>query len=81
MKIDHFSTGTQEGLRLWAKEALNDELALDGTATEHWAWICYLLKASPDRPGWFPKGKWATIQFLEEKLMKEAGAALEIVHP
>ncbi len=78
MKIDHFSIATQEGLRLWAKEVLHDELALDGTSSEHWAWVAFLLRGSHDRPEWFPKGKWATIQVLESKLMEEA--VLEIGH-
>jgi hypothetical protein len=53
---------------------LLDELALDGISTERWAWILLLLKESQDQPDWFPKGKWATIQFLETQLIHEARA-------
>lgn len=76
MKIDHFSPATQEGLRLWAKQALDDELALDGTAAEHWAWVYFQLQVSPDRREWFPKGKWATLELIEERLLKEASKEL-----
>lgn len=79
MNIDQFSSVAQQGLRLWAKEALADELAVDGTAAEHWAWIYFLLQVSEDRPEWFRKGKWATIQVLGGQLLKEAAA--ELVHP
>jgi hypothetical protein len=72
MKIDFFSAATQDGLREWAKWVLHDESALDGTTREHWAWVAYLLRGTPDRPEWFPKGKWATIQVLESELMEEA---------
>jgi hypothetical protein len=72
MKLDHFSPQAQEGLRRWAEDVLLDELALDGTSTEHWAWILLLLKESQDQPDWFPKGKWATLQHLEAKLIEEA---------
>lgn len=31
-----------------------------------------LLKAAPDNPEWFPKGKWATLQAMEQKLEEKA---------
>jgi hypothetical protein len=72
MKIDQLSAAAQDGLRLWANEVFHDELALDAAATEHWAWAHFLLKVSPDRPEWFPKGKWATLQIIEGELLKDA---------
>jgi hypothetical protein len=72
VRIDYFSIEAQEGLRRWAENVLLDELALDGIATEHWAWILFLLKETVDDPDWFPKGKWATLQHLETKLLAEA---------
>ena len=72
MKIDFFSTAMQDGLRLWAKEALNNQWAVDDPAPEWWAWLHFCLKVSPDRPEWFPKGKWATLQAIETELLKEA---------
>jgi hypothetical protein len=32
------------------------------------AWLVLLLKRCEDRPEWFPKGKWATIQHIEKQL-------------
>ena len=76
MKIDHFSVEARAGLRRWACEALDDELAFDGIASlpEHWAWMWFLLREAEDRPEWFPKGKFATLQFLEQRLVEEARA-------
>jgi hypothetical protein len=80
MKIGDFSGATQTGLRLWAYEVLNDDMAFDHITTpESWAWIYFLLRASPDRPEWFPKGYSATLQVIEARLLKEAAA--EMVHP
>jgi len=36
------------------------------------AWIVLLLKATKDKPGWFPQGKWATIQDIEQQLSEAA---------
>jgi hypothetical protein len=41
-----------------------------------WAWITFLLRAAPDRADWFPKGKWATIQVIEDQLLRLAIANL-----
>ena len=32
------------------------------------AWLVLLLKECEDRPEWFPKGKWATIQHIEGQI-------------
>jgi hypothetical protein len=74
MKLEKLSTETQEGLRLWAKALHDDELLFHaiGSMAEHWAWICFQLQASDDRPEWFPIGKWALIQFIEGQLLIEA---------
>jgi hypothetical protein len=72
MRLDDFSQEAQEGLRAWAKDVLLDEMALEGTSSEYWAWVLLLLKATEDQPDWFPKGKWATLQVLETKLLDEA---------
>lgn len=76
MKIDWLSTQAQDGLLKWAAWQHNDELLFDsiGSSPEHWAWICFELKAAQDKPGWFPKGKWATIQVIEAFLTDEAMA-------
>lgn len=38
---------------------------------EQAAWMVFILKATPDDPETFPKGKWATIQILEQLVMDE----------
>ncbi|MDR5729689.1 MAG: hypothetical protein RB191_19915 [Terriglobia bacterium] len=35
---------------------------------ERMAWLVLLLKKCEDRPEWFPRGKWATIQHIESQL-------------
>lgn len=35
---------------------------------ERMAWLVLLLKKCEDRPEWFPRGKWATIQEIERQL-------------
>jgi hypothetical protein len=72
MKIDQLSIPTQDALRSWAKEVMGDKLHLDGIDTRGWAWIAHCLRVSEDRPEHFPKGKWATIQFIEDILDCEA---------
>ncbi len=37
-----------------------------------WAGFFFLLREVPDTPEFFPSGKWATIQALEEKLTEWA---------
>lgn len=41
---------------------------------ERIAWLVYVLRGLTDRPEWFPRGKWATIQFLEAQLLECAEA-------
>ena len=35
---------------------------------ERMAWIVWLLRRLEDRPEWFPRGKWATVQEIERQL-------------
>jgi len=74
MKIELLSLEAQDGLRRFTKAVHNDELTLDAAAStpEAWAWLVYQLRAAIDLPEWFPKGKWATIQQIEEYLQIEA---------
>jgi hypothetical protein len=74
MKLEMVSREAQNGLRLWANDAHGDELLFDDNASapEFWSWICYQLWASQDRPEWFPKGKSATIQAIQSRLLEEA---------
>lgn len=41
------------------------------------AWLIALLKAEPDNEEFFPKGKWATIQRLEQLLENAVTAELQ----
>jgi len=78
VKIEMLSREAQDGLRLWAKHAHQDDLLFDANASapEFWGWICYQLWASQDRPEWFPKGKSATIQAIQSRLLEEARKSL-----
>ena len=37
-------------------------------APERMAYVLLILKKLDDRPEWFPRGKWATIQAIEAQL-------------
>jgi hypothetical protein len=37
-----------------------------------WAGLFFILREVPDTPDFFPKGKWATIQYLEGMLIQWA---------
>lgn len=74
MKLENLSIAAQDGLRRLGKEWENDELLFDALASNHesWAWWYFRLREMEDRPEWFPKGKWATLQAIEQLLTKEA---------
>jgi hypothetical protein len=82
MKIDTLSHEAQEGIRRWAKDVYGDDLMFDAIASmpAHWAWLTFLLRYSEDRPEWFPKGKFATIQIIEQKLADEAHSGVDHGH-
>ena len=42
------------------------------------AWLVYRLEVEPDNEDYFPSGKWATIQRLQEMLRKEAALEHDI---
>jgi hypothetical protein len=81
MKLSDLSPATQDGLRLWSKWMWGDSMALDDIngIPAGWAWVWFLLREAEDRPEWFPKGKSATLQIIEGKLIEEAKAT-EPVH-
>jgi len=76
MKIGQLSDAAQDGLRLWAEFQHGDGLLFDdiGSSPQEWAWICVQLRVAEDRPEWFPKGRWATIQVIEGLLLEQATA-------
>lgn len=68
----------QEGLQKWARETgrsfpaySHDPEAIDAAA-EFWAWVWFQAREAEDKPEWFPHGKWATLQVLEQWLVELA---------
>jgi hypothetical protein len=39
---------------------------------ERMAWVVLILRRLDDRPEWFPRGKWATIQSIDDQLQSAA---------
>lgn len=78
MTIEQLSAEAQEGLRQWALWQHDDELLFDANAgsPEFWAWSCFQLRVAEDRPEWFPKGKFATIQVIEQWIYDAANHAV-----
>ena len=74
MRFDRLSNEAQDGLRKWAKWQHDDELLFDDISSlpESWAWLCFQLRVAMDRPEWFPKGKSAIIQVIEQWLYTQA---------
>lgn len=73
MKLDYLSTLAQHGLRSWAIAIHHDELLFDGLASspKDWSWLWFQLREAEDKPEWFPKGKWATLQVIESFLIND----------
>jgi hypothetical protein len=74
MKLSKLSNEAADGLVKWAEYEHQDSLFFDGIGSlpAEWAWVHFQLKVAEDRPEWFPKGKWATIQAIEMFLTAEA---------
>lgn len=49
-------------------------------APERMAYVVLVLKKLDDRPEWFPKGKWATIQEIERQLHACADEQAEAIN-
>lgn len=68
-------------VRLSASSAAGASLALQQdihvwTDNERMAWFLMLLRRCEDKEEFFPRGKWATIQEIENQLNREADALL-----
>lgn len=74
MKLEYLSIEAQDGLRRLGKEWEQNELLFDGlpSGSAEWAWWWFRLREMEDRLEWFPKGKWATLQRIEQILADEA---------
>lgn len=46
---------------------------------ERMAWAVLILRELEDRPAWFPKGKWATIQAIEAQLVEQAKEHAQVI--
>ena len=65
----------QAGIRtLWAAYDLGELYPY--IPLERAAWMFFVLRAAEDDPAYFPKGKWATIQRIEQMLNEEAAGAI-----
>jgi hypothetical protein len=74
--LKRLSEKAQSGLRQWAAFQYGDEMFFDGIGSlpQEWAWVCFQLRVADDKPEWFPKGKSAIIQVIEQFLYEEAKA-------
>jgi hypothetical protein len=79
MKIDRLSMQAQGGIRCFCDCVFGDPLVIEdfGSSPEKWAWLWMQLREAEDKPEWFPKGKWATLQIIEQILVEEARASLK----
>ena len=58
-----------DGLELMTKEMMNTTDHVAGKKDIAAAlFITALAKKADDKPEWFPKGKWATIQLMEARI-------------
>lgn len=65
-----FLPKTVQGIRRYLEDHDGYDERLSGPI-ETWALLFFELRQAEDRTEWFPSGKWATIQRLEE-LLNEA---------
>lgn len=69
ISLAEFSSNARAALKLWTENYHYCVPDLDDCFDPYaWAGIAFLLRATPDLPEYFPKGKWATIQILETML-------------
>jgi len=76
MRLGDLSGEAQAGIRQWARDFSGTDRGIENAGGPTWAWLCQLLRESDDRVEWFPRGKWATLQFIEDRLRIEAQAAI-----
>ena len=70
IRLSEFLPQTQSGFVAFCID--NDCLTLtDSGLPEYWALLYFKLRKAKDCPEWFPSGKWATLQRLEQ-LIEEA---------
>ena len=63
---------TRDGLKSMMEAAIGPNEIVQVFMPMQWAlFIVEVAKRAPDKEEWFPHGKWATIQMLQEKIDKE----------
>ncbi len=74
MKIDRLNSLAQQGIRNFCRDIHGDEMIPDAISSlpEQWAWLWFQLREAEDKLDWFPKGKYATLQYIESHLIDEA---------
>jgi len=62
----------RSGLSAMIESAIGPHEIVQVFVSMQWAlFIVALAKRAPDKPEWFPKGKWATIQAIEDRIVNE----------
>ena len=60
----------RNGLLAFVRDRDGHEHRLESGDPQVWAFLFFQLREAEDRPEWFPKGKWSTIQKLETLLIE-----------
>ncbi len=71
ISISEFSDSAKVALRAMAVALKMPDLDTVTSAAQ-WAWFWFQLRELPDDPYRFPRGKWATLQSIEAKLIEAA---------
>lgn len=79
--LSQFNPVTQQGLKNFCGYFHGHTAVLDSGTPESWAWLVCQLQQAADREDWFPSGKWATIQAIQDRLSMLAKASLELADP
>jgi hypothetical protein len=68
ISLSDFLPKTQQGMAVFCDD--NECLGLIDTRAplNQWALLYFKLRKAKDRAEWFPSGKWATLQRLEQLL-------------
>lgn len=75
--LNILSPEAQRGIEKFCDEReLGELFAGSKFDAERCSWLYFLLRAAADKPEWFPRGKWATLQRLEPILDSAAVADL-----
>ena len=66
------SSEVRSGLSAMIEAAIGPNEIVQVFVPMQWAlFIVHVAKRAPDKPEWFPRGKWATIQAIEVRIDNE----------